>query len=157
MAQNGGEQFALRRVEALRQIGLDLVADEAGGASILEAFAGEMQDAAQKGGAFALAQRLSKRHAVGDASAGRPPHRVEDEIGAAELEKGAMAVFALRGADEEFDRPGLGHKRLQRLARLVPVDQEDDARAEEGEKAIEIGFVAPLIDAVEEIERLALS
>src|SRR5271166_946929 len=156
MAQNGSEQFALRSVEALRQIGLDLVADEAGGASVLQAFAGETQDAAQKRGAFALAQRLSERHAIGDASAGPPPHRVEDEIGAAELEKGAMAVLALRGTNEEFDRLVLGHERLQRLARLVPVDQEDDARPEKGEKTIEIGLVAPLIDAVEEIECLAL-
>src|SRR5271165_670929 len=110
MAENGREQFALRRVETLRQISLDLVADEAGGAPVLEAFAGDMQDAAKKRGAFALAQRLSERHAIGDATSGRPPHRVEDEIGAPELEEGAMAVLALRGADEQFDRPVFGHE-----------------------------------------------
>src|SRR5208282_2715655 len=128
----------------------------AGRASVLEAFARDTQDVAEKGGAFAFAQRLSERHAIGDASAGRPPHRVQDEISAAELEEGPMTVLAMRGSDEEFDRLGLGHQRLQRLARLVPVDQEDYARAEEGKKTIEIGLVAPVIHAMEQIERLAL-
>ncbi len=142
MAQDRGEQLALRCIEALRQIGLDLVANVPRRAPVLEAVAGDMQDVAQKARALAFAQSLFERDAVGDASRGDAAHRVEDEVGAAEFEKGAVPVLALRRADQEVDRAGLGDEGLQRLAGLVPVDQKDDARAEEGEETVEIGLVA---------------
>ena len=104
MAQHDGEHFALCGFESLRQIGLDLVADEPGRASVLKPLAGDMQHVAQEGDTFALAERLSERHAISDAAGGRAAHRFEDEIRAAELEKGAMAVVALRRAVQKLDR-----------------------------------------------------
>ncbi len=156
MAQHEGEDLALGAVEPLREIGLDFVADQAGRAPVLQALAGDVQHIAQEGVAFALAERPVERHAIGDAAGRGVADRLIDQFRAAEFEKGAMAFVMARGRRQDLDRRRLAGEDLQGLARLVPVDQEDDARAQDFEVAVQIGRIAGREGAGKQIKRLAL-
>lgn len=139
MADHEGQHRDLGRVEELRQLGLDLVADEPQRAAGAQAFARLAQHPVEELHAVSRAQRRVEPGAIGNAPDGGAPDRLEQQIGAAHLEEAAMAVVVRRRPAQDLDGFLLADEGLQGLARLVPVDQEDQARAEmleEGEKLL---------------------
>ena len=134
MAHQQRQHGELRGIEELRQLGLDLVADQAQRAAAAQPLAGLAQHAAQEFRALRGAQRGIEPRAVGNAADRGAADRLEDEIGAAQLEEGAMAEIVHRRPVEDVDRFLFADEGLQRLARLVPVDQEDQPRAQEFEE-----------------------
>ena len=81
------------------------------------------------------ARLLGAKHAVeavADAEVLRPErlHRTEHQLLAARCQPGHVADAPARGLGEDGRRIGLADELLEPLARAVPVDQEDDARAD---------------------------
>ena len=79
-------------------------------------------------------------------------HGGGDKVGAAKLEKAAMADTMPRRPIEDLDGVGLGDPFAQDLSRLVPVDQKDEASAERLEEGVAGFVVGGRVAASDEIE-----
>jgi len=64
-------------------------------------------------------------------------HGVEDDLFAAGLEPGQVAGVELGGFAQDLDCVGLADKSEQTLARMAPVDQEENAPADAFEGLVE--------------------
>jgi hypothetical protein len=141
MAHQNQKDRGFRRFEKLGEIGLDLIAYEPCRPRRAQSFAGLAQHAAQKIIGLGSTKRLIEARTIRNAPFGCAPDRLENEIGAAQFEKGAVTVIGLCGIGQKLDRAALADESLQGFARLVPIDQEDDARTEIFEESLERRFV----------------
>ena len=147
-----GEHRALGRLEAAREIGLNLVADQPRRAAGGKALARIAQHMAQERLAFVRAEGCVEPHAVRDAPGCHPVDRLEDQVDATQIDEGPMAQVTLRRPGQQGDRRILSDEGLERLARLVPIDQEYDAGAEKLQEAIERFVIGAGAAAGQEME-----
>ena len=97
-------------------------------------------------------ERLIQPLAEADPGRRGVAHRGADQFIAAEFEEAAMADPLPRRPVENARRVVLGDPAAQQLARLVPVDQEHQRRAERGEEGVAIRGAVGLILSGDEKE-----
>ena len=131
VAQGQGQERRFGALQAASEVGLDLVADQAGRAPGGQAFAGETQNRAEELAQVWPLQDPVQPRALRGAGPAHAANGVEHHLRAAQLEEGAVAKISGGRLGQQANGATLVDEALQRLAGLVPVDQEDDARAED--------------------------
>ncbi len=157
LAQHDREQRAVDAFQAPDQVGLDLVAhqpDRTPGAQRLGRNPHRGLEEVDRGVA---PERLIQPLAEPDPARRCVTHRGADQFVAAEFKEGAVAQPLPGGPIENARRILLGDPAAQQLARLVPVDQKYQRRAERGQEGVAIGGAVGLKLSGDEKEGVVLA
>jgi hypothetical protein len=125
------QQALLGGLEVADELGLDLVAQQPHRTTGAEPLRGRAQHESKVLADLLARQQVAERLAV----AQRRPRRVldglVDELLAANLEERTVAVIVHHRPAQQLDGLALAENAAQALARLVPIDEEDQSRPEE--------------------------
>jgi hypothetical protein len=137
MAQHNRIKGALGGLEALSQLRLNLVADQTRRASRCQPLAGDSEHTLEELSGGRTAKHVVEARSVRDTARSDMSDRLKDELCAAQLQKRPMPVIMGGRPFEHVHGRALAGERLQRFARLIPVDQEHDSGSEKFEHRIE--------------------
>ena len=157
LAQHGRKQRAVDAFQPPDQIGLDLVAHQPDRSPGTERLGRNPHRGFEEIDRGVAPERLIQPLAETDPRRRCVAHRGADQFIAAELEEGAVADPLPRGPIENARRIVLGDPAAQQLARLVPVDQEYQRRAERAQEGVAIGGAVGLILSGDEKEGVVLA
>ena len=132
------EETLAAGVEATRELGSDLGANERLRASVTEPITGRTQDEMKERRRGFIAEHVIQTLAEAERRPDDGRHRVEDHPSAPHLEESAMPDVIGGRPREEADARLFAHELTQRLSRSIPVDQEHETRAEVVQESLEL-------------------
>ena len=131
-----------RVLEIAAQVCLDLIEDDAARAARKQTNRRGAHRVADELDRVALADQVVEPVAVAQALARRIFDRLGKRPLAPDLQQAAVAVVVLGRPGQDGDGFFLADERIEPLAHAVPVDEEDNARSEMAQIALEIGTIA---------------
>ncbi len=156
LADDGGEQGAFVTLDAANEIRLECVPHGARRTPVTESLGGKPKRGLEEFTGRLPAKDAAEVLSETDPAGRRMANGERDEIGPAELEKGAVANPAPRRKGKHADGVTVTHELAQGLAGFVPIDEEHKVRPDRLEQPIPALGRLRLIAAGDEIEGRSL-